>query len=493
MRTRSLLAVVLTAALAACGPHRAPSAGPSPAGDSTATVALPDTSANADSIARVVLRGCRWGSYNARRVCVERALDQVLDRSGIAKAMAVLDTIAARNDELRREAHGMAHGLGIAAYKSPETVAQTFAACPNTQISGCYHGVIQGYFLDVARRTGTVTAEDLARVCTPHRANLELYMQCVHGMGHGVMAVTGHRLPDALKLCDLLHGYSEQSGCWSGAFMENIVGATHPEHTAEAHAAVSGGDHAHGDSAHATMDHGSMDHGSMDHSAMGHGDTAHAAMDHGAMDHGSMDHSAMGHEGMDHGTMAMDHGAMQHGDAPAPWKALDPKDPLYPCDAVDAKYGPACYMIQTAAILGQNGGDVAETAKACSTAPADLVRTCYASLGRDLTAYAGRDPKRTAELCGRAGEAAEVDCLAGAAVALYEVDMKPDDAFGLCRAVDGAARKTACYQASARRIHMTLPQPERMGAVCGSAEAEYVAACRAAASLPPEPAASGEK
>ncbi|MBV9109826.1 MAG: hypothetical protein JO306_10505 [Gemmatimonadetes bacterium] len=461
MRTRSLLAFVVTAALAACGPHTVPAAGPSPAGDSTALVALPDTSANADSIARVVLRGCRWGSYNARRVCVERSLDQVLDRSGIAKAMAVLDTIAARNDDLRREAHGMAHGLGIAAYKSPETVAQIFAACPNTQISGCYHGVIQGYFLDVARRTGTVTAEDLARVCTPHRSNTELYMQCVHGMGHGVMAVTSHRLPDALKLCDLLRGYTEQAGCWSGAFMENIVGATHPEHTAEAHAAVSGG--------------------------RVHGDSAHAAMDHAAMDHG-----AMGHEGMDHGAMVMDHGAMQHGDTRAPWKALDPKDPLYPCDAVDGKYGPACYLIQTAAILGQNGGDVSETAHACSTAPAELVRTCYASLGRDLTAYAGRDPRRTAELCARAGDA-ELDCLAGAAIALYEVDMKPDDAFGLCRAVDGTARKTACYEASARRIHMTFPQPERMGAVCGAAEAGYVAACRAAASLPPEPAASGAK
>ncbi|HSU17002.1 hypothetical protein [Longimicrobium sp.] len=449
MRTHALRILTLStlAVLAACGPHNVPAASPR----FEAALALPDTGASADSVAVVIVTGCR-GFPEHRRTCAERALDEVLERSGIARAMAALDRIAERDSYLRVEAHGLAHGLGIAAYRSPETVAATFAACPNTQISGCYHGVIQGYFLDLARRKGGVTADDLNAVCAPHRADPELYNQCAHGMGHGLLAVTSGRLPAALEKCDQLADHGARSNCWGGAFMENIVAVTHPEHTAQAHAAVAAG-HQHG-----TEGHGEGDHGATDH------DSAH-------------------HEGMDHGGMAMDHGAMRHDTLPA-WKPLDRNDPLYPCNVVGDRYQQECYMIQTSAILAQNDGDVAKTARACSTAPAAAVRTCYASVGRDMTSYAARDPRRTAELCHRTGmAAAEIGCLQGAAVSLYEVNLKVDDAFALCRAAEGAERKTACYQAAARRIRISTRDDERMAAICGGAEAGFADACLAAANV----------
>jgi hypothetical protein len=398
---------------------------------------LADTAAPPQVLADAVLRECR-GLFGTRSRCVERTLGGVLERSGVARAMAVLDLAVARDPGLTREAHGIAHGLGIAAYRSPETVAAIFASCPNTQIAGCYHGVIQGYFLDAARRTGEVSAADLNGLCQPHRASPPLYFECTHGMGHGLMAVYGHRLPDVLVRCDQLADPMARSSCWGGAFMENIVGALHPGHTAEAHSAVS-----HGGAA--------EDHSTMDHSA------------HGA--------ATPGHAGMDHAAPAR------------PWKRLDRRDLLYPCTAVDAKYHPACYNIQTAAILAMNGGRVGHTARACTRAPREMVSVCHASLGRDLTAYARRDPRRTARLCARAG-AAETDCLRGAASALFDVAQRPADALALCRAVPDA-QKTACYEAVARRVKMSTPEPRILAEVCGAAEPRYVGACRAAAGLPP--------
>jgi len=427
--------------LAACNP---PAAGPSPRPDSHDAVLLArvqaDTAAGADSLAAWLRRACR-GSIDTRRGCVERALYGVLERSGVARAMGTLDLLAEEEPDVRREAHGLAHALGIAAYRNPETVAATFAACPNTQISGCYHGVIQGYFLDVARRNGAVTGADLEALCEPHRQNAPLFGQCTHGIGHGLMALFNHQVPPALERCDQLRLEFSRESCYGGVFMENIVAVTHPEHTAESHAAIS----------HET--------------AAGH--EGHEGMDHGSMDHGSM-------AGMDHGA---------HGAAPAgSWKPLDRDDPLYPCTAVAEKYHYQCYLIQTSAILPSVNGDVGRTAQICSTAPGRMAEVCYQSLGRDLTAYAGRDPRVTAELCARSGAAAEPACIRGAAVSLVDVSANPADGLALCR-VAPAAAKQGCYADVAVTMYGHLPQPERREALCATVEADFVATCRTSAGL----------
>jgi hypothetical protein len=371
---------------------------------------------------------------------VERALYGVLERSGVARAMATLDRLAEEEPDVRREAHGLAHALGIAAYRNPETVAATFASCPNTQISGCYHGVIQGYFLDVARRNGSVTGADLDALSAPHRANSPLFGQCTHGIGHGLMALLNHQVPPALERCDQLSlDYSRES-CYGGVFMENIVAVTHPEHTAESHAAI-----AHEGAAPAGHDHGSME-----------------GMDHGSMDHGE-------HGG--HGTAAA--GA---------WKPLDRDDPLYPCTAVAEKYHSQCYLIQTSAILPSVNGSVERTAQICSRAPGRMAEVCYQSLGRDLTAYAGRDPRATAALCARSGAAAEPACIRGAAVSLVDVSGQPADGLALCR-VAPAAAKQACYADVAVTMYGHLPEPARREALCATVETDFVAACRTAAGV----------
>ena len=48
--------------------------------------------------------------------------------------------------------------------------------------------------------------------------------QCVHGIGHGLMAWTSYELLDALPLCDGLQEERNQLSCYSGIFMENVVG-----------------------------------------------------------------------------------------------------------------------------------------------------------------------------------------------------------------------------------------------------------------------------
>lgn len=410
-----------------------------------------------DSIATWALRKCRWGSLAAKRNCVERGLGAVIRTAGVGTGMAALDRIAARDAEMLRESHGLAHGLGIAAYRGPETVAEDFAACPPTQVSGCYHGMIQGYFLDLLRRQGDITTAQMNALCEPHRANTLLYFQCTHGLGHGVMAMYANHVPASLEKCDEVTEAHARDSCYGGVFMESIIAATHPEHTAHSHAEVaeSGKQGEHGG-------HGEGEHGE-------HGEGEHAG--HAGAQAGG-EHA--GH-GADHGARAMPQRE--------PWKALDRDDPLYPCTVVAEKYLFQCYLIQTAAILALNNGDIPETAEACSKAPAKYVPVCYRSLGRDLVAFADRQPARTAELCGRAGAAALPECIRGAAETLVNVSSEPKDGFALCRLVSGEAEKTLCYEGVGGMVASVTSDPARREEHCATAEPGYVDRCRSRAGL----------
>ncbi|HEU4455639.1 MAG TPA: hypothetical protein VFR81_21420 [Longimicrobium sp.] len=447
---RALLALLCALSASACIPGGAPGAGPGPESETLAPMAW-DSASDPDSIAHWALRGCRRGSVNTRRDCIERALGSVIEPAGIGRAMGALDRIVARDVDMLRESHGLAHGLGIAAYRSPETVAATFAACPPTQISGCYHGVIQAYFLDMAARGG-VGAAEINALCEPHRGKGPIFFQCTHGLGHGLMAMLDNHVPASLDRCDLITLPVARDSCYGGVFMENIVAATHPEHTAHSHAAIAGSRRPAGEHA--------------GHEAAG----------------------GHGHAEGDHGGHSPDSAA-----ARPPWKALDAEDPLYPCTIVAEKYHRQCYLIQTAAILPRNGGDFAATARECTRAPESHVSTCWTSLGRDITAYAVRDPAKTAELCARVGAAAEPDCVRGAAATLVDTSSDPADGFAFCRVVAGAANKAACYRRVGDTLAGLFRDHARREEMCAAVEADHVDACRRGAGLaPPEqPRAAG--
>src|SRR5437868_13842900 len=92
--------------LGACTPPaRGPGPQPREANDPHLARVRTDTAATPDSAAAWVKLGCQRQSV-VRRECVERALYGVLERSGVARAMAILDLLAEREPSVRGEAHG---------------------------------------------------------------------------------------------------------------------------------------------------------------------------------------------------------------------------------------------------------------------------------------------------------------------------------------------------------------------------------------------------
>lgn len=132
-----------------------------------------------------------------------RSLTQSLSRLGYAKGI---------------DCHNRAHEMGRRAYEL--LAAEAFKQCGIECHSGCRHGATEAFFADkgTADLTGSVRV-----LCGEEQDRFGMH-QCVHGVGHGLMAWYDYGLYDALGACDLIGHSSNQESCYSGVFMENIVG-----------------------------------------------------------------------------------------------------------------------------------------------------------------------------------------------------------------------------------------------------------------------------
>ena len=117
-----------------------------------------------------------------------------------------------------RFCHDRAHEVGRLAYErwGPMSFALDLHGCQ----SGAIHGATEA--LLSARGTATLEA-DINVLCSQSDNSFTLH-QCLHGVGHGLMAWTTYEIHDALELCDVLAAFQDKQSCYSGVFMENGVG-----------------------------------------------------------------------------------------------------------------------------------------------------------------------------------------------------------------------------------------------------------------------------
>jgi plastocyanin len=115
------------------------------------------------------------------------------------------------------DCHQRAHEVGRKAYDLFGATA--FSLASHECHAGSYHGATEALFRD---RGVADLQEDVAVLCGNTQSPFFRH-QCVHGVGHGLMAWTSYELLDALPMCDRLIG-NDQLSCYSGIFMENVVG-----------------------------------------------------------------------------------------------------------------------------------------------------------------------------------------------------------------------------------------------------------------------------
>lgn len=379
---------------------------------------------------------CSGAAAENRTSCYQALLDDVLKTKGMDSGMTALTELATAEQVVRANSHMFAHSLGLAAFSTPAELAAVFTKCSPGFQSGCYHGVIQGYFLDLRRRSPgkAVGAEEVNALCRDFRADYSkwLLFQCAHGLGHGLELIYSHDLPRALAGCDLVSSLSERPACYGGAFMENIVSVTNPHQTAEGIAA------------------------------------------------------GMEMDGMSHEIGGADMGGMHHSDSAHQFRRFDPADPLYPCSVLPRRYGPQCYLIQTSLMLFENHGDFAAAATTCEAAPLQFRAECFVSLGRDANSYAGGDAARAARNCAGAPEAFRPLCHTGVAKNLVDITANPSDGFAYCSTLSESVSKVTCYSAVGEEIRSLSPDLAKLKELCSAATPPFDAACEYGAGVTSE-------
>ncbi len=346
---------------------------------------------------------------------------------GVRTALDSLGALTERDADLRLRGHELAHALGRFAMAERRDLAVLGECTPVFQ-SGCFHGALEGYFL----QGNTVDARSVRGVCAERPAagqpGYEL-LECWHGLGHGLMVRFSGDIQQALPLCDQLQTPTGRRECQDGIFMERAIRAVGTESIQVGDGPAMGP--AHG----------------------GHGGGGHAHGGHGA---------------------AADSQA-----APAP---LSQAELQRLCSAVDARYQPSCWAYQPVALFDVYGVDPAAVLAACDDAPAVAVRDCYQGFGKQYLGALDGDAAAMIAGCQQGNRALAADCMLGGVEYFTDLEWTLEPGAAFCAQVPADA-KPACYGLIGKRAALVHPDPRQAEAACRRVEAGFVRTCLAGAGI----------
>jgi len=117
------------------------------------------------------------------------------------------------------DCHQESHAIGKMAYEL--FGASAFKEGDSSCHSGFYHGAMESLLV----QKGTLNlAQNIDDICNSFNTGFGKF-ECLHGVGHGVVAYVNYNLPQALQICGQLKTNYDKNSCSGGAFMENVVSA----------------------------------------------------------------------------------------------------------------------------------------------------------------------------------------------------------------------------------------------------------------------------
>lgn len=127
------------------------------------------------------------------------------------------------DEYVKTQCHQLTHIVGREAIKKYGTIREAFLHGDSFCWSGYHHGVVEAAIKDIGADRIKEQANELCSGFAAAKQYSFDHYNCVHGMGHGFMAVEEMDVFKALKACDLLNNKWERESCYGGAYMENIM------------------------------------------------------------------------------------------------------------------------------------------------------------------------------------------------------------------------------------------------------------------------------
>jgi len=377
---------------------------------------------------------CRLLAGRSRRSCYEDVLMSMVARHQTRFAMASLAQLSTVDPSINARGHDFVHVVGINSWQPGMDLGAVYNSCTGLFQSGCFHGVIQAY-MAANGADSTVITTLCDKIQEPNTYSLWLRFQCVHGLGHGLQAIT-HHLRHALEGCDWLTSAWDEQSCYGGAFMEFILEGRGQEH------------------------HPHMD-------AMARG-KATSVIDHDASE---------SHEAMSHG----DH-QMATADS---FPFRDRNDPLYPCTVLAERYQPSCYGMQAGIIYEIIGSDFGKIAAACDKAPLAMRPACYQGIGTYLSGVTVRNADKSIANCMLGNPKWRPWCFVGVVKNFVDVTADPQDGLDFCAKVSDQVIGTACYVAVGEEMSVLHTDMKVRARLCAQPEERFRDACKYGGGLSP--------
>lgn len=153
--------------------------------------------------------------------CLRDRYQDLVRTSGVRAAFDELT-----NEQNRADAglcHQLTHEIGRAAARRYGSVTAAYQHGDPHCGGGYYHGVLEVVVVAAGPADITLRADTFCgdlRNAAPFSND---HLNCVHGLGHGFMAVLAGEVYMALQACDALTEERERQACYSGVFMQNLM------------------------------------------------------------------------------------------------------------------------------------------------------------------------------------------------------------------------------------------------------------------------------
>jgi hypothetical protein len=370
--------------------------------------------------------GLDWTRVTEHDLNVASVFLTARDR-GPRAALDTLERLGARDPLILAQGHQLAHAIGRYSMEKRKDL-DIIAECTPRFQSGCFHGVLEGYFL----QGGTIDRATVGSVCTGRGARGFERMECWHGLGHGLMVRHAGDFKQALAVCDGLEAAQPRRECHDGIFMERAIRAI-----------------------------GGMSINVGDGPGVGHA------------------HGAEGHEGHAPASRAVE---PQGGIAQIPAKLAGRREREQLCAGLDANHQPSCWAYQALVLLWQYWLTPPLALRGCDAAPAGAVSSCYQGFGKQMGGVTSGDAPRMIEACRQGNPAHVTDCLMGGVEYFTDLDWSIEPGIAFCSQVPGEA-KDRCYEMIGARLTLAHVDPEPVRAACRQVEPAGVRACLAGAGM----------
>lgn len=164
---------------------------------------------------------CPSGSTDL--TCYMDYYEYIVKDKGVPVAFNVLKADYAVNPYVVSQCHPLTHVIGRVATELYPRVYDAFEHGDPYCWSGYYHGVMEKIIEKIGVEKIAIELDQICDGITGKEVYSFDYYNCVHGLGHGLMAIYDNELFKSLEVCDNLSGVWEQSSCYGGVFMENII------------------------------------------------------------------------------------------------------------------------------------------------------------------------------------------------------------------------------------------------------------------------------